>query len=318
VVTFLPGALTRGADNPILTNVGGTYDDLKCGPHSVTKVGEGDYRMWYEGVEDVVGTDEQNTVCYATSTDGENWTKYGSNPVASGGVAWENNEMCPTTVIRVSSSDYRMWYHGGNNSGTRRIGYATSSDGLSWTKNAGNPILTVGAGGAWDETAVVEPKVVRVSSSDYRMWYRGWNASNLYQIGYATSSDGITWSKHGSNPVFSPGAGGQWDDGPLYAFVPYMGSATEFHAWYVDGESFAAGYAYSTDGITWTRGANNPVLSNLGGANIYDPTDSVGFYKDGSYFRVTWGAYDLNIGQRGISQSMLIPDQTGVAAWVST
>lgn len=322
-MTFVPGLLSRGASNPILDNLSGTtYDALKCGPNSILKVAAGDYRMWYEGIEDVVGTDEQNTVCYATSPDGTAWTKYASNPIATGGVAWEKNEMCPGTVIRLSSSDYRMWYHGGNNSGPRQIGYATSADGLSWSKFGSNPVVTPGAGGAWDETAVVEPKVFRVSSSDYRMWYRGWNSSLVFRVGYATSADGISWTKYGSNPVFAPGAAGQWDDGDMQAFSPYMSSPSEFHAWYISDDGDAAnlsmGYAYSANGTSWTRGANNPVLSPLGGANIYNPVDSIDVYKDDNYFRIVFGSYNLNIGQRALSETAPLIDQAGVTAWVST
>ena len=47
----------------------------------------------------------------------------------------------------------------------------------------------------------------------YKMWYTGYNGapSNIegkaeYAIGYATSPDGVNWTKHEGNPIFGPGA----------------------------------------------------------------------------------------------------------------
>jgi hypothetical protein len=37
----------------------------------------------------------------------------------------------------------------------------------------------------------------------YHMLYSGANASNIKQVGYAISSDGIKWNKYGNNPVFN-------------------------------------------------------------------------------------------------------------------
>ena len=36
------------------------------------------------------------------------------------------------------------------------------------------------------------------------MWYSGGEQNEPNAIGYATSPDGLTWTKHGSNPVFVP------------------------------------------------------------------------------------------------------------------
>ena len=49
-----------------------------------------------------------------------------------------------------------MWYSG-NDENTTRIGYATSSDGINWTKNA-NYILDKGIEGSWDATIVTSPE----------------------------------------------------------------------------------------------------------------------------------------------------------------
>lgn len=71
----------------------------------------------------------------------------------------------------------------------------------------------------------------------------------------------VNWEKYASNPVFQRGTGGTWDDeyvmGPS---IVYDGSY--YHMWYegYDGGNGArTGYAYSTNGIEWTR-YPNPIV----------------------------------------------------------
>jgi predicted GH43/DUF377 family glycosyl hydrolase len=94
-----------------------------------------------------------------------------------------------------------MWYFGGDQNDVKQIGYATSSDGLSWTKYAGNPVLTVGNPGEWDETEAGGPRVV-YDGATYHLWYHGYSGTCCDSIGYATSPDGVNWTKYASNPVF--------------------------------------------------------------------------------------------------------------------
>ena len=167
----ISGALTRGS---VMLQQGGAgaFDEGKVGPLSIVVYGRNDYRMWYEGIEATFAVVKTG---YATSTNGTTWTKYGSNPVFTASQAWEANEVAPDTVIWDGVAGvFKMWYHGGNNAGPRQIGYATSSDGITWTRgNSNNPVLTNGTAGAWDESSVADAAVVRMSSTDYRMWYLG-------------------------------------------------------------------------------------------------------------------------------------------------
>ena len=77
---------------------------------------------------------------------------------------------------------------------------ATSTDGLVWTKDAVNsPILSQGGGGDFDENAVNYPIVIRNAADDWELFYTGKNASNEWQVGLATSSDGTSFSKDTTN-----------------------------------------------------------------------------------------------------------------------
>ena len=68
-------------------------------------------------------------------------------------------------------STYHLWYTG-NDGMTLRIGHATSSDGINWTKDPANPVLDIGSPGAWDWLNVYGPSVVKVGA-EYKLWYSG-------------------------------------------------------------------------------------------------------------------------------------------------
>src|SRR6185295_10616977 len=95
---------------------------------------------------------------YATSPDWLNWTKQG--PVLSPSATWEGGgagEVSPNSIL-IEGGVFKLWYHSFNPAdGHRRIGYATSPDGLSWTKNP-LPVLDIGPVGAFDANMVTEPR----------------------------------------------------------------------------------------------------------------------------------------------------------------
>jgi predicted GH43/DUF377 family glycosyl hydrolase len=110
-----------------------------------------------------------------------------------------------------------------------------------WTR-LGNPVLDPGSPGEWDDIGVIMPSVLFVGST-YHMWYTATDvAGDLKQIGYATSSDGITWTKYNnpatpnppfaeSDPVLNPGSAGSWDDKRVVSpFVLLIDSV--YHMWY--------------------------------------------------------------------------------------
>ena len=76
---------------------------------------------------------------------------------------------------------YKMWYFG-SPGGTWSIGYATSPNGVAWTKQG--PVLSPSL--PEDSVSAAYPEVVKVGSG-YYMWYSGSDGSN-YRILLATSS----------------------------------------------------------------------------------------------------------------------------------
>ena len=188
--------------------------------------------------------DISTVVGYATSSDGTTWNIQNSQVLAGGG-GWDSVGL--PSVIKNSPTDYEMWYtHVSSsltqadlqniiddldgtpterrdallalmNSTTTAIGYATSTDGETWTGITPGVFIGNGGGSAWDSVAT--PSVIN-DGGTYKMWYThgktdlvvadldailadlaAFGADDLSNtldgsssaIGYTTSPDGTTW-----------------------------------------------------------------------------------------------------------------------------
>ena len=192
-----------------------------------------------------------------------NWTKYPDNPVFSGqpGTWYAYLSMC-SVLYNPDSSRYEMWFTAGAQAEfPYNIGYAWSYDGISWNVHTSNPVLA-STPGSWDAYMVFDPLVVR-ENGQYKMWYAGIETTALLtKIGYATSINGINWTKH-PDPVLLAGSA-SWESAAVsHPFV--MPDSNGYKMWYSGSSAGASqtafGYATSPDGINWQKDTlNNPVL----------------------------------------------------------
>jgi len=167
-------------------------------------------------------------------------------------------------------STFMMWYAGTDKSaapGIDNIGLATSTDGVSWIRHQGSPVLKVGAPGTWDSQSVNTPWVIR-EGNEYKMWYTGRRVGQYdfpQAIGYATSPDGVNWTKYSGNPVLTKGSAGAFDDDWVY--LPVVISSVTGYTMHYTGASSSSGtqgigIATSTDGIHWTKKGNITIPSS--------------------------------------------------------
>jgi predicted GH43/DUF377 family glycosyl hydrolase len=283
--------------NPVLNpGSSGSWDDTFTYCPTVLFDGTS-YRMWYSGFDG-----SHVRVGYATSPDGVLWTKYAGNPVLDLGPSgsWEDYHVHYPYVL-YDGTVYHMWYSG--NDGTHyRIGYATSSDGITWTKYGGNPVLDLGPSGSFDDFYVSQASIL-YDGSTYQLWYSALQNGGIGRIGYATSSDGITWAKHPSNPVVDTGPSGSWDDTRTYS-PDVITDGTIYHMMYsgYDGSTYLLGYASSFDGITWTKNPQNPTITQ-GPSGSWDDDDvGVGsFLYDGTKYQMWYTGDDGSIARTGLA-----------------
>ena len=161
-------------------------------------VENGEILYWYQAGDPV-------RITLARSRDGREWRKH-PEPVVDVGPrgSFDERGVADPFVLRAGAKFY-MFYLGADRAARQRLGVARSSDGVRWEKLRSNPVLELGARGAFDEVGLGEPAVWS-SAGSYWMLYAGRDRSERRRIGLARSSDGAHWERV---PSFAPLAGDQ-------------------------------------------------------------------------------------------------------------
>jgi predicted GH43/DUF377 family glycosyl hydrolase len=172
----------RATSEPVLSPAGGWEKTNVMCPHVLHENGK--FRMWYSGGEEY----EPDAIGYAESADGIHWRREPSSPVIRPIGGWESDRTTAACIV-ARDHDYLAFYigfeHGYEDC---RIGMARSVDGIhNWERYPGNPILSPGPSGSWEDCNVYKPYVVRWHDG----WYLWYNAScfsdRCEQIGLATA-----------------------------------------------------------------------------------------------------------------------------------
>jgi len=262
---------TKYSGNPVLSPTPGGWDaDYVMSPRILNTTSG--YSMWYDG-----GSAGVAAIGYANSTDGINWEKY-PEPVLSPGPqgAWDSGQVALGPIIW-NGSLFEMWY-GGSNTTTNSngaIGFATSKDGISWSKYSGNPVLQRSLFGL-DQSYMATPYVIKLQLY-YYMWYTGRNTTYpqpnpTARILAATSYDGIHWTKMPS-PAITPSENPEdWDSGAVYSPSAIYDN-TNFGLWYTGtNQSYMMpqiGFVNSAAGENWAPLTTGPTLG-LGPPGSWD------------------------------------------------
>jgi hypothetical protein len=188
------------------------------------------------------------------------FTKYAYNPVMGPTLSWEGTVVGEPTIL-YEGGVFKMWYRG-NVGANSALGYATSSDAHTWTKDPSAPFIT----------GYAYPVVIKVSGL-YYLFQVSMSNDRLYRW---SSTDGRSWSiNNNGNAILSPTAG-TWDDRSICNVAVYY-DASGTPAWRMLYEAkgysngiFQIGYAYSSDGLSWTK-RSSPVLPNGVGSEAGNP-----------------------------------------------
>ena len=274
--TLLP--LTPDGANPVLgPAAAGVLDGDNVDDPALVKVGS-NYYMWYSGTAENGGSP---ALFLATSTNGTTWARANSGnavlqPTAG---AFDEDGVYGADVVYDPAdpfTPFRMWYSGRADV-FGAIGYATSTDGTTWTKYTGAgplpiPVLTHGPAGSADSFSAADPAVLK-DGSTWKMWYTG-DDSSKKRIAYATSTDGIVWAKGGK--VIAPEDPGASANIQFGAFAPTVWKTASGYSMLLTGRKLVGGGVFqtkimgttSTDGIAWA--GPSPALNPSGSNSNFD------------------------------------------------
>lgn len=182
------------------------------------------------------------------------YTRVEDNPVMAPTESWEADWILEPNV-HYEDGVFHMIYTG-NQVGTfdqSQLGYATSDDGLTWTKYASNPIFGDGVGG--QSGPVYTPNLFKVGST-YHLLY----GNEDFHLCHATSTDLINWSVIGTDIISNPDGQERWNNSTV---------VIEDDIWHMVIEGYKGGiyrmYYWTSDdeGDTWTAGTGGNQLTDL-------------------------------------------------------
>lgn len=146
---------------------------------------------------------------------------------------------------------------------------------VKFTRTEKNPVFTHGDSAAWDEV-IRERGFILNEDTIYKMWYTGLrnNDSAVLQLGYATSKDGINWTRYPGNPVFT----GRWTEDMMV-----FRHDGKYHM-YAEGTHDIAHLLLSDDGIHWEDQGDLKIV-NTKGDTLPGPYGTPSVYvEDGKWY----------------------------------
>ncbi len=253
---------------------------------------KGRYLMYYS----VPGHNNQNwSIGIAASNDLTSWKKIGNIQPAA---AYEKNGLCAPGAI-VKDGKVHLFYQTYGNGKNDAICHAISHDGISFTRNATNPIFR--PIGNWTCGRAIDAEVVMFNN---RYWLFFATRDTSYKIqmqGVAatsslnTSFNRAEWTQLTDSSILHPSL--PWEKQCIEG-ASCIQIGKELYMFYAGGynnEPQQIGIAKSKDGIRWERISDMPFLSN-GRAGSWNESESghpdIFKANDGRYYLFFQGNND--------------------------
>ena len=223
-------------------------------------VRDGKVHLFYQ----TYGNGPKDAICHAWSEDGIHFTRNPGNPVFAPTGDWTAGRAIDAEVFPIGDRLFLYFATRDPKMEIQMLGVASApldSDygPESWTQMKDGPILKPEL--PW-ETKCIEAASIMERDGKLWMFYAGGYNNDPQQIGVATSSDGIEWTRMSDQPLVPNGPPGSWNssesghpgiftdhDGTQWLF--YQGNNDRGRTWYL-----------SKVKITWQNGRPQPVWEN--------------------------------------------------------
>ena len=159
--------------------------------------------------------------------------------------------------------EWHMWFTG-QARGYSYIGYATSDDGVNWTRYSDQPVMF--SERPYEGASIMNPFVLWDEDLKlFRMWYAAGEQYEPNTLAYATSKDGIHWDKLPANPIFVANDENPYEQDRIGAchIEKYNGWYYMFYIGYEDIDTARICLARSKNGVTnWQKLPHGPIVSS--------------------------------------------------------
>ena len=198
------------------------------------------------------------------------WTRLVEEPILSPeGDSFESAGTFNPAVIK-KDGKFVMLYRAQDQAGKSSLGYATSDDGIHFTRRR-EPVMV--AESAYEKGGGVEDPRLQQIDGTYYLTYTGYNNGEGVvekrdaQLCLATSKDLIHWDRRG---VIIPSFKGKWNVKwtKSGAIVPRKinGRYWMYYLGDAKGKDTQMGVAYSDDALHWTEALDHPVMASRAGS----------------------------------------------------
>lgn len=194
-----------------------------------------------------------STIHYAESLGGLDWTEQAGSVISKTRPAF----------LKVGSTYYAYVEQTSSTNAQPAFDLYTSANGINWTL-AQASVISKGSAGAWDDGTINNPFVIHEGST----WYMAYEAigtgtGSATQIGVATSTDGLAWTKSPANPItgYYIGTGGT----PQGPFLYHAADGWYLWAGIKDGASSSVGrFQTTTFNSLWVPSTGSNTFGHTG------------------------------------------------------
>lgn len=178
------------------------------------------------------------------------------------GDGWESAGVFNPAVVQTGKGEYAMLYRAQDRAGISRLGYAASTDGVSFARRPDpvfSPETDYERGGG-----IEDPRLIK-SRGTYYLTYTAYNKKDA-QLCLATSKDLLHWERQG---ILFPAYKGLWNKGWTKSGAILAEAIEGKHYMYFMGDAQdhpgQMGIAFSTDLVHWHEALDKPVLTTRPG-----------------------------------------------------